>query len=166
MENMNETRENTAKTAVSLMGDVIYTIVFDISNELISAGIDAEKVLECANKVVNNYVEGGIKVRKKPAPRKTQPKASAKSTPIDLLKAAHKKMHSLTDNITWIEHPDSKDYCYTTSVKLVKGYPVKNIKTQKIEMVVNDEATVPLTVNDAKVALTMGFDVDYDHVQQ
>lgn len=162
---MEDTKESILKTSERLIGDIIYTVIFDTCNEMIAHGMDQEKVLECANKVVNIYLEGGIKVRKKPAPRKAQPKAS-KDKPIDVLKAAHKKLHSLTDNVVWIEHPDSKDYSYTTSVKLVRGYPVRNNKTQKIEMVVNDEATCPLTINDVKVAMGLGFEVDYDNVQQ
>jgi hypothetical protein len=165
---MEDTKESILKSSERLMGDVIYTVVFDTCNEMIAQGIDQEKVLECANKVVNNYLEGGIKVRKKPAPRKAQPKAAsaAKDKPIDVLKAAHKKLHSLTDNVVWIDHPHSTDYSYTTSVKLVKGYPVRNNKTQKIEMVVNDEETCQLTINDVKVAMGLGFEVDYDNVQQ
>lgn len=160
-------KEHLLDSSSRLIGDIIYTVVFDTCNEMISVGMDQEKVLECANKVVNNYLDGGIKVRKKPAPRKTQPKATAaKSKPIDVLKAAQNKLHSLTDNITWIQHPSSDKHSYTTSVKLVKGFPVMENETGKIVMVVNDEETCQLTINDAKVALALGFEVDYDKVQQ
>lgn len=164
---MEESKENLIKTAGHVVGDLIYTVVFDTCNEIISMGLDQEKVLAAANTVVNNYLQGGIKVRKKPAPRpKVQKATSTKDKPIDVLKAAQKKLHSLSDNIVWVVHPDSDEYSYTTSIKLAKGYPVKNNATQKIEMVVNDETTGPLTVNDAKIALAMGMDINYDSVQQ
>ena len=92
--------------------------------------------------------------------------AEAKDKPVDILKAASRKMNSLTNNAVWVVHPESDEFSYTTSMKLATGYPVRNNLSQKVVSVVNDEATAPLTVKDAKIALSLGLDVDYDSVEQ
>ena len=85
---------------------------------------------------------------------------------MDILKAASRKLNSLTDNVVWVVHPESDEYSYTTSVKLATGYPVKNNITHKVVLVANDESTAALTVKDAKIALSLGLDIDYDSVEQ
>lgn len=166
MEDTKELHENVVKSATNIVGDLVYTVVFDTCNEIIAAGgVDQEKVLEAATTVVNKYVDGGVKVRKKPAPRPKTPKAPAKEKPVDILKAASRKMNSLTDNVVWVLHPESDEYSYTTSVKLATGYPVKSNMTQKVVLVANDESTAALTVKDAKIALSLGLDIDYDSVE-
>ncbi len=163
---MEDLQEGTAKSAVKVVGDLVYSVIFDVANEIISKGVDQDVVLEAANAIVNKYVDGGVKVRKKPSPRPKAPKAPAKDKPVDILKAASRKLNSLTDNMVWLTHPDSDEYSYTTSVKLATGYPVKNNMTHKITSIVNDDATAPLTVKDAKIALSLGLEIDYDSVEQ
>ncbi len=166
MEDTKELHGNVVKSATNIIGDLVYTVVFDTCNEIASvAGVDQEKVLEAANVVVNRYVDGGVKVRKKPAPRPKAPKAPAKDKPMDILKAASRKLNSLTDNMVWVVHPDSDELSYTTSVKLATGYPVRNNMTHKVTNIVNDEATAPLTIKDAKIALSLGLEIDYDSVE-
>lgn len=166
MEDTKELHANVVKSAGNIVGDLVYSVVFDTCNEIISvAGVDQEKVLEAANVVVNRYVDGGVKVRKKPAPRPKAPKAPAKDKPVDILKAASRKLNSLTDNMVWVVHPDSDEFSYTTSVKLATGYPVRNNMTHKVTSIVNDEATAPLTMKDAKIALSLGLEIDYDSVE-
>ena len=66
--------------------------------------------------------------------------------------------------MTWLVHPENDEYSYTTSVKLATGYPVRHNITRKVVMVATDEASAPLTVKDAKIALSLGLDVDYDSI--
>ncbi len=163
---MADTKSNSLTAANQAVGDVLYTAIFDVANEIISTieGVDQDKVLEAASNVLNRYVDGGLKVRKKPSPRPKVPRAPTKDKPVDILKAASKKMNSLTSNLVWVVHPDSDDLSYTTGAKLATGYPVRDNATQKVVSVVTDDATVPLTVDDAKIALTYGLEVDYDSV--
>lgn len=166
MEDTKELHANVVKSATNVVGDLVYSVIFDTCNEIITvAGVDQEKVLEAANVVVNRYVDGGVKVRKKPAPRPKAQKAPAKDKPVDILKAASRKLNSLTDNMVWVVHPDSDEFSYTTSVKLATGYPVRNNMTHKVTSIVNDEATAPLTMKDAKIALSLGLEIDYDSVE-
>lgn len=130
----------------------------------ISSGADQDKVLECANTALNKYVGGGLKVRKKPAPRAKPAKAPPKDKQVDTLTAASRKLHNLTSNVTWLVHPENDEYSYTTSVKLANGYPVRNNITRKVVMIALDEASPPLTGKDAKIALSLGLDVDYDSI--
>ena len=164
--NMEDVKENVVKPAEDAVANLLYTVVFDTCNEMISAGVDQEQALECANRVINKYVEGGVKVRKKPAPRPKAAKAPAKDKPVDALTAASRKLNNLAGNIVWIHHPDSDEYSYTTSVKLATGYPVRDNMTHKVVMVVNDTSTVPLTIKDARVAISLGLEVDYDKIEQ
>lgn len=167
MDDTKDLQNKIVQSASNIIGDLVYTVVFDTCNEIIAAGgVDHEKVLEAANTVVNKYVDGGVKVRKKPAPRPKVPKTSVKEKPVDILKAASRKLNSLTDNVVWVVHPESDEYSYTTSVKLATGYPVKNNMTHKVVLVANDESTAALTVKDAKIALSLGLDIDYDSVEQ
>ena len=161
-----ETHDNIVKAAVDAVGNLVYTVVFDVSNEIISAGAEQDAVLQCANRVVNNYVDGGIKVRKKPAPKAKVSKVPAKDKPVDALTAASRKLNNLGENLVWMYHPQSNEYSYTTSMKLATGYPVRNNMTHKVVMVIGDESTGPLTVKDAKVATAMGLDVDYDAIEK
>ncbi len=71
----------------------------------------------------------------------------------------------MTDDIVWVAHPESDEYSYTTSVRLSTGYPVRSNATHKVVMVANEDTTTPLTVQDAKIALSLGLDIDYDSVQ-
>ena len=158
-------QENIAKASADVISNLVYTITSDIINEAIGAGVDQGVMLECANKVVNRYVEGGVKVRKKPAPRAKAPKV-VKDKP-DALTAASRKMSSnVANNATWMHHPDDNNYSYTTNVRLSNGWPVRNNATGKIEYVVTDETTMPITLNDAKLAMGFGFEIDYSSIQQ
>ena len=161
-----ETHDDIVKAAVDAVSNLVYTVVFDVSNEIISAGAEQDAVLQCANRVVNKYVEGGIKVRKKPAPKAKASKAPAKDKPVDALTAASRKLNNLGENLVWMYHPQSNEYSYTTSMKLATGYPVRNNMTHKVVMVIGDESTGPLTVKDAKVATAMGLEVDYDAIEK
>ena len=160
-----EDLHNIVKTATDAVGNLLYTVAFDICNELITAGADQEAVLECGNRVVNRYIEGGVKVRKKPAPRAKAPKLT-KDMPVDALTAASRKMNmsNLAGRVLWVHHPESNEFSYTTSVKLVSGYPLKNNLTQKVCAVVNEDSIGALTVSDAKLAMSLGLEIDYDEV--
>ena len=129
-----------------------------------------ENLVKVANEATGNliqkYLETGVKVRKKPAVRQKAPKAPAKDKPVDALTAASKKMNSLTGKILWVTHPDDENYSYSTNVKLANGFPLKDNSTGKVVMVVTDEESIPLTIKDAKVALSYGLEVDYDNLQQ
>jgi hypothetical protein len=165
MEDNKELKENLLKTANEATSNLIYTVLFDLCSELISNGVaDEAKVLEIASSVVQKYVEGGIKVRKKPAARPRAAKAPAKDKPIDALTAASRKMNNVSNEITWITHPDDDSYSYSTNVKLANGYPVKSNETGKIVMVATDDEAVSLTVKDAKIARSYGLDVDYSSI--
>jgi ribosomal protein L16/L10AE len=112
---------------------LMYTVVFDTVNEIImTAGGDQAKSLEAANEVVNRYLEGGIKIRKKPAPRAKTTKTPAKEKQVDALTAASRKVKSMASNVFWMQHPEDPDYPYTPSIRLSKnGFPVRNNHTKK-----------------------------------
>ena len=97
-------RSSITKAAEDAFGNIVYTVVFDTCNEMISSGAEQDAVLDCANRVVNRYVEGGIKVRKKPVPRAEVPKAPTKDRPVDALTAASRKLNNLGENAVWIHH--------------------------------------------------------------
>ena len=165
MEDNKDFKENLVKVANEATGNLIYTVIFDMANDLITKGVvDEETVLKSASETIQKYLETGVKVRKKPAVRQKVPKAPAKDKPIDALTAASKKLNSLTGKILWVTHPEDDNYSYSTNVKLANGFPVKDNLTGKVVMVVTDEASIPLTVKDARVALSYGLEVDYDNV--
>lgn len=166
MEDTKDLKGSIMKAAEDTVGNLVYTVVFDVCNEMISAGANQEKALECANSVVSKYLEGGVKVRKKPTPRAKTTKAPAKNAPVDALTAASRKVNNLAGNAVWIFHPDSNEFSYTTSMKLATGYPVRNNLTKKIVMVINDSATGPLTMKDARVAISLGLEIDHDSLQR
>jgi hypothetical protein len=66
----------------------------------------------------------------------------------------------------WVTHPEDDNYSYSTTVKLANGFPLKDNSTGKIVRVVTDDNAVALTVQDAKVAISYGLEVDYDSIQQ
>lgn len=156
-----ETREALIATASDHIKDIIYTVAFDVCNEIIEAGGNQEATLECANRVVARYVGEGIKVRKKPAPRA---KAPQKDKQVDAVTAASRKLNK--KSFTWIHHPETEDYSYTTDVMLKNGHPLRNNHTSKIEKVINEEGALALTVTDAKIALSYGLDVDFEAVEK
>lgn len=165
MSNEEEIRNNLIAASTDAISNIIYTVIFDLSNEIISSGVDQEKVLEIANQTVQKYVDGGIKVRKRPVAKPRVTKQPAKDKPIDALTAASRKIKSLSDNLVWIAHPDDSAYSYTLDVKLATGYPVKNNATNKVEMVATDEKSLPLTIKDARVAASYGLDVEFTSVK-
>ena len=166
MDDSKQLHDDILEAAKDTVGNLIYTAVFDTCNEIISAGADQDMVLQSANRVVARYLEGGVKVRKKPAPRAKTAKAPAKDRPVDALTAASRKLNNLASNLVWVAHPDDDKYSYTTSLKLATGYPVRNNITHKVQMIVNESETAPLTVKDAKVAMSLGLDVDYESIEQ
>lgn len=167
MEDNKDFKDSLVKVANEATGNLLYTVVFDLSNDLITKGaVDEQTVLESASSTIQKYLDTGIKVRKKPVVRQKAPKAPAKDKPVDALTAASKKINSLTGKILWVTHPEDDNYSYSTNVKLANGFPVKDNLTGKIVMVATDEESIPLTIKDAKVAQSYGLDVDYDSIQQ
>lgn len=163
MSSEEETRSSLLNSAQQTLGDLVYTVVFDTCNEMISAGLEQSTVLECANLVVKKYVSDGIKMRKKPAPRASKPKAP--TSQIDAITAASRKMKKkVSERIMWVYHPSDNEYSYTTDVQLVTGYPVKQNISSKVVGVVDDTSCKGLTMEDARVAISMGLDVDFDSV--
>ena len=139
-----------AKDAVS---NLLYTAIFDTCTEIFSAGIgDEETVLQCGNAVMKKYVGEGVKVRKKPAPRVIKPKEDTKLR------------QKIYEQYVWIAHPNDEQYMYTTSVQLVTGYPVKEVSTNKVIGIINNETCTALTQDDARVAVSLGLQVNYDSV--
>ena len=162
---MEDDREKIAKVAQDALGNLIYTVIYDVANEIAGSGFDQAKVMECADKVANNYFEGGIKIRKKPPPRAKTTKTPSKPKPIDALTAASKKLTNMGQDLVWIKHPEDDKYSYTQSLKLSTGFPVRENSTHKVVMIVNDTESVPLTLADAKIAMTYGLDVDYGSIE-
>jgi hypothetical protein len=166
-QDMQEINGHAKDAAVDAVSNLLYTVTFDLCNSLISKGLPQDKVLEAGNEVFAHYVDAGIKVRKKPAPRqKTQKDEKvAKMQPIDVLKASQKKkMQSVTDAIKWTTHPDDDKYSYSTDFQLARGFPVKNNKTGKIEGVVTDKETLPITVEDVQVAMQYHLECDFESI--
>lgn len=157
----------TSITAIAekAVGDLIYTIVFDLSNEITNTtDVPAEKVLEAASSVVNKYITGGIRIRKKPVPRAKTERVPAKEKQVDTLTAAQRKINNLSNAFVWVVHPEDEKYSYSTSAKLASGYPVRDNITHKVVMVATENECIDLTVKDAKVALSLGLDVDFSKV--
>ena len=166
MEDNKEFKDNLVKVANEATGNLVYTVVFDMANDLIANGAaDETTVLKSASGTVQKYLETGVKVRKKPVSRPKAPKAPAKDKPVDAITAASKKLNSLTGKIVWLEHPEDNNYSYSTNFKLANGYPLKDNSTGKVVRVVTDEETVALTVKDAKIAISQGLEVDYDNIE-
>lgn len=166
MSDNDDIRNKLLTASTDAISNIIYTVVFDLSNEIIiSSGADQEKILEIANQVVNKYVEGGIKIRKRPVAKPRVTKQPNKDKPIDTLTAASRKMKSLYDNVVWIAHPDDNNYSYTLNIKLATGYPVRNNETNKIEYVATDETNAPLTIQDARLAASFGLDVEFSSIK-
>jgi hypothetical protein len=168
MEDNKDFKESLVKVANEATGNLVYTVIFDLANDLITKGaVDEATVLESASGTIQKYLDTGLKVRKKPVARPKAPKAPAKDKPIDAMTAASKKINSLlVDKIVWAKHPEDENYSYSTNVKLANGYPLKDNSTGKVVRVVTDDAAVPLTIKDAKFAQSFGLEVDYDSIQQ
>lgn len=162
---MDESREHAKNAAVDAVSNIIYTAIFDYANDLIAAGVDQEVVLKTANEAVNKYSDDGIKVRKRPVPKPKAPKKE-KDKPIDIITAATKKMGISKKTILWITHPEDDNYSYTTDLKLATGYPVKNKITNKLEMVATDDKSMPLTIDDVKIARSYNLDVDLSSISK
>ena len=155
--------EGKVAGAAKLIGDIAYSIVFDTTNEMISAGFNQAKALECANNVMSRYVEGSIKIRKKPAPRAPKPKAAPQN---DVTTAASSKRQSVSGSFVWVSHPEDSNYQYTTSAKLATGYPLKDTNNNKIVGVIGDESISSLTMRDAKIATSFGLQVDRSSIEK
>jgi hypothetical protein len=161
-----ETLEKLKSAAGDVVANLLYTAVFDTANEAIAGGADQAKTLEAADAVINRYVEGGVKIRKKPAPRaKAAAKTPAKEKQVDAVTAASRKVKSLSSNITWVVHPEDSSFSYTPDVRLPSGYPVRENATQKVVMVATEDSTVPLTVKDARMAMSYGLQIDTSQIK-
>jgi hypothetical protein len=159
---MDENAKPALLTAASEhIADVVYSVAFDVCNEIIDAGGDQEATLECANRVVARYVGEGIKVRKKPAPRAKT--SAVKDKQVDTLTAASRKLNK--QKYLWMYHPKTERFSYTTDVMLSTGYPLRDNQTSKITCIIDDNGTKPLTIQDAKIATSYGLDVDFDAVE-
>ena len=155
-----EMRKGAVAAAESIVGDLVYTVMFDFANELIATEqADTDKVLAIANAVVAKYVDG-VKIRKKPAPRAT--KAPVKKQ-VDVLTAAGRKLHNLGREIVWMFHSDSSAYSYGSNIYLVNGHPVRDNTTKQIVYVVNERDTSRLTDDDVRAAVAMGLPVDEEY---
>jgi hypothetical protein len=151
-----DVRSGAVAAAESAVGDLIYTVVFDYVNELISREeVDADRALTIANAVMAKYAEG-VKIRKKPAPRAA--KAPAKKQ-VDVLTAAGRKLNNLGRKIVWMYYPDNHEYSYGSNIVLVNGHPVRNNTTQDIEAVINEQETMRLTEDDVRAAVALGLPV-------
>jgi hypothetical protein len=167
MEDNKDFKESLVKVANEATGNLVYTVIFDMANDLIAKGaVDEATVLESASGTIQKYLDTGVKVRKKPVARPKAPKAPTKEKAVDAMTAASKKLNSLTGKMLWVTHPEDDNYSYSTTVKLANGFPLKDNSTGKIVRVVTDDNAVALTVQDAKVAISYGLEVDYDSIQQ
>lgn len=157
---MDEIRAKLQGPTENLINDLIYTVLFDYTNEIIDSGTDEADALKAANILAERYIEQGIKMRKKPASR-AKPK-----TKNDLVTAASRKSKkSLTKDALWIVHPSDDSYSYTTSIQLSTGYPIKSNETGLIVGVIDDNSTHLLTTDDFKVAVSLGLKPDYNSIE-
>lgn len=156
---MEEIRSKLQGPTENLLNDLIYTVLFDYTNEIIESGVDETEALKVANVLVEKYIEHGIKMRKKPASR-AKPK-----TKNDAVSAASRKMKkSIANDIVWIVHPSDNTYLYSTSHQLSSGYPIKNSENNLIVGVIDDTSSHLLTMDDVKIAVSLGMQVDYNSV--
>lgn len=157
---MEDIRSKLNGPSETLINDLIYTILYDYTNEIIAAGMDEGEALKTANVLAERYIESGIKMRKKPAPR-AKPKAKN-----DAISAASRKTKkSMSNEIVWVVHPSDETYLYSTSHQLSTGYPIKHSETNLIVGVIDDDSSHALTPDDAKVAVSLGMKVDYSSIE-
>ncbi len=145
------------KASEEALTNLIYTIVSNTCNEMIAAGMDKAKVLECANNVVKRYAETGIKMRKRPAHR------AARSRDVSST-GTSKSRHKGPPTLLWITHPSNKDYQYTTSKMLATGYPLKESKSNMVVGVIDKHTCKNLTADDARLAVSLGLAVDLKNI--
>lgn len=169
---MGEEKDKRSATEIinnNLFGDLVYTVVFDVCNEVIRQNpeIGDKNFLECGNAVIEKYVESGIRVRKKPAPRQSKPRATvAREKATDMYTAASRKAASRRNvsSYNWVQHPDNENYVYTKDVSLKNGYPLIEVGIKKVVGVINEEGTKGLTSDDAKIAASYGLEINHKSI--
>lgn len=151
--------DELVSASARLCGDLLYTAIYDLSNDLIKKGLDEALVLECANELSSRYFSDGIKVRKKPAPRTSKPstKTSGSSS------AKTKKVSGKT--ISWIFHPSTEEFSYTPDITLTNGFPLRDNSTQKVIGTINKDGVGYLTMEDMKTAFLHELMVDMSNLR-
>jgi hypothetical protein len=148
------TQSDFVSASSDALASLVYTVISDTCNEMIAAGLDQAKVLECANSITKKYVENSIKMRKRPASRATKPTKPTKDISVSRTKNK--------ETPVWVTHPANTEYQYTTSIKLTNGYPVRT--DNMIVGVIDDNTCRPLTADDARIAISHGLVVDFDNI--
>jgi hypothetical protein len=131
------------EAANSAVSDLIYTVVYELSNNLVEKGLPESIVFEEASALISKYNEEGMKIRKKPAPRKKKDGVEAKK-----------------GNFVWLVHPNERKYSYTKDIPLARGYPLRDNSTGKIVGVITDDDCEALDSVDIKVVLSHGLEVE------
>lgn len=141
--------------------ELLYTVITDVYNEFMDVfpTLDADKVLNVANKVITKYVEEGIKMRKKPAPRAKTTVKPAKPKTLDLFTAAQQKKSSQLTISNWILHPENNKYSFA-KIDFPSGYPIRDNATKKLVGIITNEDTHAPTEEDKKYAVMYSLEVD------
>lgn len=140
-----KTFEEIVGSANKIVADIIYTVMSDLSSELIKEGLDSDTVLKCANNLSSNYLGEGVKIRKKPAPRAAKVPGAAKSSG-----TTKTRSKPAPKTLTWEPHPgDPENFSFTRDIVLKKGLPVRLNKNKKIVYVGGKDDIYNLEVEDA-----------------
>ncbi len=157
-------KAEVSAAASDTVSNIVYTVVFDVCNEMIAAGMDQAKVLEHANVVVNKNVDENIRMRKKPAPRAVKPKPASSYTDVTITAPPRKMKPKVSETFVWLAHQGNPSYCYTKSARLATGYPVKDTNNNKIIAVIDDTSTHALSPEDVRIATSLGLQIDFSAV--
>ncbi len=142
--------------------NLVYSVLYDYCNALINKDVNEKVVLDTAFEILQLWLNGSLKMRKRPTPRtiRRQPKPEA----IDAKAAStrHTKK-ALTDNAVWKQHPTVKQLMFTQSFTLESGYPVKN-QEGKIVGVITEKDIFNLMPNDVRLAVSRGYAIDAQYL--
>lgn len=140
-----QTLSDIVESANKIVADIIYTVMSDLSSELIKEGLDSDTVLKCANNLSSNYLGEGVKIRKKPAPRAPKAPGTTKSSG-----TAKTRSKPVPKTLTWEPHPgDPENFSFTRDISLRRGLPVRLNKNKKIVYVGGKDDVYSLDVDDA-----------------
>jgi hypothetical protein len=160
-----EVRHNIRTEMVNSTENLVYTVLYDYCNAMISKGVDSKLALDTAGELAQSWLNNHLKMRKRPAPRATKPR-QPKAEAIDV-KAASSRVSrkALTDHAEWIYHPETNKLMYTKSFQLKTGYPVKNVEG-KIVGVITEDGVTNLTANDVRLAVSRGYNIDNTYLDK
>lgn len=144
-------KDDIVDIAQKALNDIIYTVIFDLSNEMIANGIDQDQVLTCATSLTSKYMSSGVKIRKKPAPRSRKTEGNpVKST----------KSSKVKQELEWVKHPSNPNYLFLKSFTCEGAYPLLDMSSKKIIAMIDDTSVREITPQDKATLFLNGISLD------